>query len=99
MIIYNVTIAIDKRVEKEWVSWMKTRHIPEVLATGHFTSYRMCKILHEDDETQSFAVQYFCESMDIFMQYNQQHAPRLQADHKKHFPDQFVAIRTLMEII
>ena len=99
MIIYNVTIAIDKRVEAEWLAWMKATHIPDVLATGFFSSHRLCKILHEDDETQSYAVQYFCENMDTFMLYNQKHAPRLQAEQKKQFSDRYVAIRTLMEIV
>ena len=99
MIIYNVTVAIDKRIETEWLTWMKQQHIADVMATGFFSSYRMCKILHEEDETQSYAIQYFCKDMDTFMRYNATQAPRLQAEQKALFNDRYVAIRTLMEVV
>ena len=31
MIIYNVTISIDKEVENHWLDWMKNTHIPDVM--------------------------------------------------------------------
>ena len=31
MIIYNVTISIDKEVENYWLDWMKNTHIPDVM--------------------------------------------------------------------
>ena len=31
MIIYNVTICVDKEVEHEWVEWMRSKHIIEVI--------------------------------------------------------------------
>ena len=37
MIIYNVTVSIDESVKGEWLDWMKTEHIPEVMACGIFT--------------------------------------------------------------
>ena len=36
MYIYNVTVSIEKSLADEWLTWMKTIHIPEVLATGYF---------------------------------------------------------------
>ncbi len=36
MIIYNVTVNVEKEVEEVWVNWMKETHIPEILATGLF---------------------------------------------------------------
>ena len=29
MILYNVTVNIDKDVEQDWINWMKNTHIPE----------------------------------------------------------------------
>ena len=31
MIIYNVTISIDKEAETHWLDWMKNTHIPDVM--------------------------------------------------------------------
>ena len=31
MIIYNVTVSIDKEIEKQWFDWMKNTHIATIL--------------------------------------------------------------------
>jgi hypothetical protein len=49
MIVYNVTVKVDLAVAEDWLAWMKTEHIPEVLATGMFISYRMLRILNDED--------------------------------------------------
>ena len=36
MIIYNVTVSIDKEIEKQWLDWMKNTHIPDVMNTALF---------------------------------------------------------------
>ena len=45
MIIYNVTVKIDHSVHQEWLDWMKNNHIQDVIKTGHFVDYKICKIL------------------------------------------------------
>jgi hypothetical protein len=34
MILYNVTVSVDPEIHDEWLAWMKSKHIPDVLATG-----------------------------------------------------------------
>ena len=48
MYIYNVTLSIDKSIHKEWLAWIHN-HIPEVLATGKFTSAKLTQVLVEED--------------------------------------------------
>jgi len=50
--MYNVTIAIDPRVEQEWVQWMIKSHIPDVIATGSFLSHSMQKVLSGDEDNK-----------------------------------------------
>ena len=33
MIIYNVTVGVDKSIEADWLAWMKEVHIPDVIKT------------------------------------------------------------------
>lgn len=42
MYIYNVTINIDSDIQQEWLHWMQTEHIPEMLATGSFRRPKWC---------------------------------------------------------
>ncbi len=98
MIIYNVTVKVDLELQEEWRRWMREEHIPAVLATGRFTGYKLCRILHQEEDGATYAVQYFCPDMATMQQYAAREAPRLQAEHRERFQDRYVAIRTLMEV-
>ena len=101
MIIYSVTVSVDHEVAQGWLSWMKDIHIPEVMASGYFSSYRIC-ILREpihDTESITYNIQYECDDLETYTQYRDQEAPRLQAAHTERFGDHFVAFRTLLETV
>ncbi len=97
MIIYNVTVQLDKEVHQEWLQWMKNKHIPEVMASGQFLDYRIFRLIDESEEVVTYACQYQCESMDNIHRYQETYAPALQADHRKRYDGRFVAFRTLLE--
>lgn len=99
MIIYNVTVNVEKDVAEEWAIWMKEVHIPDVLNTGLFQGHKFLRLLNEESENtgKTYAIQYFCDSMKTLQQYMGQHAPALQKDHTERFKDKFVAFRTLLE--
>jgi hypothetical protein len=100
MILYNVTINIEKEAEQEWIKWMKDFHIPNVMATGIFHEHKFFRILHEtDDNTVNYSIQYFTDSMGKIEIYQAQFAHRLQAEVKSRFQDKFVAFRSLLELV
>ncbi|PRY89934.1 DUF4286 family protein [Mongoliibacter ruber] len=100
MILYNVTVNVEKGVEQEWVSWMKDVHIPDVLATGKFTENKFFRIMHDsEDGSVNYSVQYFAENIDHIMEYQKEFAPKLQQDSIDKFKDKFVVFRTLLETV
>lgn len=99
MYIYSVTVSIDKDVAKEWHQWMKSKHIPEVMETGYFTEYKMCKVLNVEDEGETYSTQYTFKAMQDIEAYQQEEAPRLQADMKRLYDGKYIAFRTLLEIV
>jgi Domain of unknown function (DUF4286) len=100
MILYNVTVKINADLEKDWLQWMKETHIPDVLNTGLFSGHKLCKILHEEEDGGvTFAVQYFCANLDDFQLYQKKYAPALQKEHMDRYNGQYVAFRTLMEVL
>lgn len=100
MIQYNVTVNIDDSVHDEWLEWMKNEHLPMVMETGLFRRYAMFRILsrQEDETGVTYAIQYLAESMDDYLLYQSEHAPRLQAETRKKFERKFVAFRTIMQL-
>jgi len=99
MLIYNVTVKIDNEVHDEWLNWMRTVHIPDVLATGLFTEHRLAKVLVDDQDGITYAIQYQCQSAAELDEYQRNHAPKLQAEHTERYRDKFVAFRTLLELV
>ena len=98
MIIYNVTVGLDKSIEREWLVWMKTVHIPNVMRTGKFVSQRVLKVVtHDDPETVSYAVQYTAASIELLQQYLDVHAPALRQEVQDKFGDRQTAYRTILE--
>ena len=97
MIIYNVTINIDNDVREEWLQWMKEKHIPEVLETGLFIENKIFRVLVEEEEGTTYSIQYYCNTMEDYHTYRDQHAPRFQKDHTDRYSGKFVAFRTLLE--
>ena len=99
MILYNVTVKIENNSHDDWLKWMKEIHIPDVLNTGLFVDHKICKILHDDPEGETYAFQYYCKDMDTFQKYQKEFAPKLQADHQERYKNKYVAFRTLMEVL
>ncbi|MFM8431517.1 MAG: DUF4286 family protein [Bacteroidota bacterium] len=100
MIVYNVTVNVDDDIHLEWLEWMKSVHIPDVLRTGMFIDNRILKLLVEEETGgQSYAIQYTCLDMDTFKKYEKEFAPSLRDDVNKRYSGKFVAFRTLLEVI
>ncbi|MFM2017071.1 MAG: hypothetical protein RL007_727 [Bacteroidota bacterium] len=99
MIIYNVTVNIDNSVHEEWLEWMKSKHIPDVVGTGCFTEGNIFRILVNEESGISYSVQYSAASMDDVNRYLKEHAEALRNDALRLYSDKFVAFRTLLERI
>ncbi len=100
MILYNVTLKVNNDIHEDWVKWMQLSHIKDVMLTGLFVDYRMCRLLGMDDsEGPTYTIQYKLESAKHLETYSDQFAPGLQKDHLDRYGDQVMAFRTVMKII
>ncbi len=100
MIFYNVTIKILPDAANDWEKWMKTSHIPDVLATGFFKWARFSRLLSLDTEDGiTYSIQYSCNSMKELHNYQAKFSKKLQQEHTERFKDKFVAFRSVMEEI
>jgi hypothetical protein len=98
MIIYNVTVNIDKTITKEWLEWIK-EHIPEVLATGKFKEAKLTKVLVEDEEADTYSIQYRAFSREALDAYYTEDAERLKKEGIQRFADKMLAFRTELEVV
>ena len=100
MILYNVTVNIDESIEYQWINWMQTKHIKDVLATGKFSSARMVRVLVEEEMGgKTYAVQYTTDSKETLQKYYEEDAPRLREEGAQLFGEKMLAFRTELELI
>jgi hypothetical protein len=100
MIIYNVTTNIHESVHEKWMIWMQHKHIPEMLATGKFTSARMVRVLIEEEMGgTTYSIQYITDSKATLEKYYQEDAPKLRDEALKLFGDKMLSFRTELEVI
>jgi phosphoribosylamine-glycine ligase len=80
--------------------WMQHKHIPEILATGKFSSARMVRVLIEEEMGGvTYAVQYTTDSKETLAKYYQEDAPGFREEGLKLFGDKMLAFRTELEVI
>jgi hypothetical protein len=98
MIIYNVTVNIDEDIEEEWLEWMTTKHIPEIMATNCFKDSKVYRMLSpEPEEGVTYSIQYMADELEAFEKYQIEHAAILQSEHNDKFKGKFTAYRSVLE--
>ena len=100
MIIYNVTIKTNPEITQDWLNWMKTEHLNEMMQTGLFLDYRMHRLLEQDEsEGSTFVVQFHCENLDKYQAYIDQYSAGMREKGHQKFGSKFAGFRTIMEVI
>lgn len=99
MYIYNVTTNIQEDIHDEWVEWMKTEHIPDMLKTGKFTKALMTRVMvKEEMGGVTYSVQYTTQNKQMLERYYEEDAQELRGKTAP-FEGKFVAFRTELEVI
>lgn len=99
MILYNVTVSIDPTISEEWLAWMRSTHIPDVMATGCFIESRLSRVRGDEEGGVTYAITYLSPSQEMLDEYQKTHAPLLQKDHSEKFAGRFAAFRTFLHVI
>lgn len=99
MILYNVTVSIDESIHAEWLEWMRTEHIPQVMSTGCFIESRIARVHGEEEGGMTFAIGYIAPTQEDYDRYVSTFASDLQKDHSEKYAGKFAAFRTLLTVI
>ena len=99
MILYNVTVSIDPEIQEDWLQWMRSTHIPDVINTGCFIEGKISRIHGEEEGGVTYSVMYLSPSKEVYEEYQSTHAPRLQKEHTDRYAGKFAAFRTILNVI
>jgi hypothetical protein len=98
MILYNVTYNLEKDIINDWLGWMKTVHIPKVMATGYFSSVRLFELLSkEEEEGITFSLQFMTDTIQNIQEFLEHSARLLAEEHNMRYKNKHVAFRTVLQ--
>ena len=100
MIVYNVTTKVSHAVAADWLNWLKTEHIPDLVSTGCFTHAVILHLIEADDEEGiTYAVQYHAESQALYNRYMEKYAADMRKKALDKWGDRVISFRTLMRLV
>lgn len=100
MYIYNVTIKVNYAIEENWLTWMQSEHMDEVLSTKLFYGCQLLTLVDAgDEEGNTYIAQYFTEKKENYERYVNEFAPLLREKGFQLFGDQFIAFRSVLKQI
>lgn len=98
MVVYNLSIKINKEILEEWIEWQNEEHIPEIMATGLFTQYKFFRLL-EPDEDPTYVIQYFTDTEDNYHSFVDQYETAFTEKAFTKWKDGFIAFRSVMKSV
>jgi hypothetical protein len=100
MIVYNITIKIAPAIHHDWLRWQREEHIRDIMATGLFRDWKMFRLLEQDESDGiTYVVQFFADSAAAYEKYLADHALLLREKSFERWGDQFIAFRSVMELV
>lgn len=91
--IYRVSLTVDRELALPFETYMREKHIGDVLATGRFLSARMT------GSDGRYVVEYLASGRAAIDDYVAADAPRLREDVFRHFPSGVSAERETVPLI
>lgn len=93
-------MKVNRNIVEEWMNWQKQEHLPEIISTGMFDDYRMYHLIeHDDEESQTFTVQFFTSSIEKYNQYLSEFAFRFRDKALAKWGNQFTGFRSVMKLV
>lgn len=100
MIVYNTTFHIHKEILSECLAFLKSRYIPQAAASGLLHDPYLRRILNsENEEGESYSVQFHTQDTASLNQWLQQDGRALQQELIDRYQEKIVGFSTLLEEI
>ena len=100
MIVYNTTFHIHKEILAECLACLKSHYIPQAAASGLLHNPYLRRILNsENEEGESYSVQFHTQDTASLNQWLQQDGRALQQELIDRYQEKIVGFSTLLEEI
>ena len=97
MIIYNVSVTLNKNIHFKWIEWIRHDHIPEVLSTMLFKKAVLSRIISNKELT--YAIAYYAENSGKLESYKKNYSNKFRQKSFEKFGDSALSFSTELEFI
>jgi Domain of unknown function (DUF4286) len=99
MFFYNITVNVEQDVAEDWLQWIKTVYVPQIMRTGYFKEQKVLRLLNEIEGNTgvTYALQFECLSMGALSAYLDRVAPLLQKEHYERYAGKHVSFQTILQ--
>ena len=94
MVTYEITATVRADLVGAYERFMRDQHIPDLLATGLFSSATLGR-----SQPGRYRIRYEARSREALDRYVAEHAPRLRAHLQREFPEGIELSREEWEIL
>jgi hypothetical protein len=94
MVTYEITATVRADLVSVYELFMRERHIPDLLATGHFEAASLGR-----SGPGRYRIRYEARTRESLDRYLAEDAPRLRAHLQSEFPDGIEVAREEWEIV
>lgn len=100
-VLYSVTVHLDGSCADEWLSWMRSVHVPAVLRAGGFLGCAITREIAQNpqDGRVTFVLDYRAPSLEALNRYRTRHAAALQKAHADRYAGRFEATRSVRAVL
>jgi len=99
MLLYNITAIVEDEADRRWLEQVEEKYVPAMMETGFFVSNRILKVLNSPNEGSTYSLQFILENIELYNQFIDNAAGKINAEMQQDFKNQAVFFSTLMEFI
>ena len=100
MVVCGATLRIHQEIFAECLAFLKSRYIPQAAASGLLHDPYLRRILNsENEEGESYSVQFHTQDTTSLNQWLQQEGRALQQELVDRYQEKLVGFSTLLEEI
>jgi hypothetical protein len=100
MLIVNTTYNVSENCRKDWLIWIHSDYIPEVIRTGFLVNPRFYRLLIENEPgTESYALQFEVKNQETLDGWFQKYGMNIQETMSHRFHENVLGFTTLMEAV
>lgn len=98
MILYNTTFNVELAIENDWLKWVRTSFVADIVASGFVVEHKILKLLTEiENGGATYSVQCWFENMENCIGFQNDCLEAAQQKMYEKYSGKFVLFSTLLE--